>query len=259
MTDVPQPSASAATTHWQVRAFGQVLGDIEVDPLAMPRALAAARVLAACLDADGRRPEQDELMAWPVSRRLQGLLAVTIATRGEHWVLTAQCSRPDCGAPMDLPLSLDDFRREVDPTEITCTLPGGCSVDVAVPTGKDQLAWLAAGDAGAGALVDRLVTLPPDVADIAPDWLESIEAVLEQADPLTTLEIETACPECGAETSVPLDLEARCLALLAAQHPRLLDDIHALATAYHWSEREIMAIPPDRRRQYLARIDRMWS
>jgi hypothetical protein len=259
MTGARQPSGSAATTHWRVRGFGQTLGDIAVDPLATPRPLAAARVLAACLDADGRRPEQDELMAWTVSRRLQGLLAVTIATRGDHWVLTARCSGRVCGAPMDLPLSLGGFRRESDPTSISCTLPGGRTLDIAVPTGADQLAWLAAGDTGAGALVDRLVTLPLGVAEIAPGWLESIEAALERADPLTTLEIETACPECGAETSVPLDLEASCLALLAAEHPRLLDDIHALATAYHWSEAEIMAIPPERRRQYLARIDRMWS
>ena len=259
MGDVRQPVGPTAMTHWQVRAFGQALGDIEIDPLGTPRPLAAARVLATCLDAEGRQLEQDELMAWTVSRRLQALLAVTIATRGDRWVLTAHCGTPDCGAPMDLPLSLVGFSREADPTDITCTLPDGRSLDVAVPTGKDQLAWLASGDAGPGAIVDRLVTLPPDVADIAPDWLDAIEAALEQADPLTTLEIETACPECGAETSVPLDLEARCLALLAAERPRLLDDIHALATTYHWSEGEIMAIPPDRRQQYLARIDRMWS
>lgn len=259
MTDVRQPSAWKATMPWQVRAFGRTLGDIEIDPLATPRPLAAASVLAASLDADGRQPDRDEVMAWPVSRRLQGLLAVTIATRGDRWILTAHCSSPDCGAPMDLPLSLGAFRSETDSATIACSLPDGQTLDVAVPTGADQIAWLAAGDEGAGAILGRLMTLPLDVTDIPPDWLEPIEAVLEQADPLTTLEIETTCPECGAGTNVPLDLEARCLALLAAERPRLLDDIHALAIAYHWSEAEIMAIPPDRRRHYLARIDRMWS
>lgn len=263
MTDDRQPETGvsgggAATPHWQVRAFGQAIGDIDVDPLAAPRPLAAARVLAACLDADGRRPDRDQIMAWPVSRRLQGLLAVTIATRGDRWVLTATCADPECGAPMDLPLSFEAFRRDADPAEVTCELPGGDSIAITVPTGADQLAWLAAGDDDAGAILGRLVAHRTGAA-VPADWLAPIESALERADPLTTLEIETACPECGAETSVPLDLEARCLALLAAEQPRLLDDIHALAIAYHWSEAEIMAIPPARRRAYLARIDGMWS
>jgi hypothetical protein len=244
---------------WQVRPFGQVPGDIEIDPLARPRPIAAADVLAACLHAAGRQPNQAELLAWPVSRRLQGLLAVTIATRGGHWALTATCTDRDCGAPMDLPLDLEAFRRDADPAHAACALPDGHSLNLAVPTGDDQIAWLAAGDAEPRAIVGRLVPLPPGVDDVPQDWLAPIEAALEAADPLTTLEIETACPECGAALSIPLDLEAGFLALLAAELPRLIDDIHALATAYHWSEAEIIAIPPARRRQYLARIDRMWS
>jgi hypothetical protein len=34
----------------------------------------------------------------------------------------------------------------------------------------------------------------------------------------------------------------------------LLDAVHQLARAYHWSEREILALPRERRRQYLARV-----
>lgn len=259
MTDVLHPSAVAATTQWQVRSFGQALGDADIDPLAMPRPVAATSVLAACLDVAGRQPGHDALLAWPVSRRLQGLLAVTIATYGDHWVLTTSCTEPDCGKPMDLPLSLDAFRRAPDPARIACAMPDGRNVGVTVPTGMDQLAWLADGGGEPAAIAGRLVSLPADIDAIPPAWLEPIEAALEEADPLTTLEIETACPECGAALSIPLDLEARCLALLAAERPRLIDEIHLLATAYHWSEVEILAIPPVRRRQYLARIDRMWS
>jgi len=259
MADVLQASAVAATTQWQVRPFGNALGDVDIDPLSMPRPVAAAGVLAACLDASGSQPDRDALLAWPVSRRLQGLLAVTIATRGDHWVLTATCTGPDCGKPMDLPLSFDDFLRAPDPAQSTCTMPDGRSVDVTVPTGVDQLAWLADGGGEPAAIAGRLVSLPADVNTISPDWLETIEAALEEADPLTTLEIKTACPECGAAVSIPLDLEARCLALLAAERPRLIDEIHVLANTYHWSEAEILAIPAARRRQYLARIESMRS
>lgn len=128
-----------------------------------------------------------------------------------------------------------------------------------MPTGADQLTWLTTGDTSPGAILDRLLAIPDDAIEISAAALETIEEALEEADPLTTLELETVCPECGSENSIPLDLEGGCLTLLAAEQPRLVDDIHVLASAYHWSEAEILAIPPTRRRQYLARIDRMWS
>lgn len=260
MTDSRQPQEATRVPRWAVRPFGQVLGDLDLDPLARPQPVSAARVLAACLDGDTGAPAADELMAWPVSRRLQGLLAVTIATRGEHWVLTARCDAPSCGAPMDLPLGLDSFRRAADPARFDCTLPDGRTVNVSVPTGADQMAWLAAGSSEPGEIAARLVDQESaDAAELSPEALAAIEEALEEADPLTTLSIETACPECGAAVSAPLDLERCCLGMLAAEQPRLIDDVHTLAMAYHWSEAQILAIPPERRRQYLERIDRMWS
>lgn len=259
MASERQPNVGTAGTQWQVRPFGQMLNDINIDPLERPRPIAVARILDACLSATGNAPSQAELMTWPVSRRLQGLLAITIATRGDRWTMTANCDVPACGAPMDLPLNLNAFRREVDQEKTSCDLPDGRRLEITVPTGADQLTWLAAGDIGPGAILHRLVAVPDDAIEISAAALEAIEEALEEADPLTTLEIETVCPECGAENSIPLDLEGGCLNLLAAERPRLVDDIHVLATAYHWSEAEILAIPPTRRRQYLARIDRMWS
>ena len=259
MTEVRQPSVEAATMDWQVRAFGVALGDIDIDLMASPRPVAAANVLATCLDASGRHHDRDVMLAWPISHRLQGLLAVTVATRGDRWVLTVNCTVPACGLPMDLPLSLDAFRRRGDPAVVACSLPDGRVLDLAVPTGADQLAWLETADMDPGAILARLVAPPADVGEMPLDWLVAVESALEQADPLTTLQLETTCPECGNAVSIPLNLEAQCLALLAAVQGRLLDDIHTLATAYHWAEADILAIPPARRRQYLARLERMWS
>jgi hypothetical protein len=217
------------------RPFGLAQADLDVD-LGAPQPLATTAVLAACLCA--RDPE---IWSWTVSRRLQGLLEVAVATRGADWTSTVRCEA--CGALMDLPLRLDAFRRCEDPLAIA--LDG---VEIALPTGADQRAWLAAGADGPAAMQARL--LPPSLAGREGE----VEAALAEADPLTVLAIETSCPECGAANALELDLEATCLALLAMEQRRLVDDVHALARAYHWSEAEILAVPPRRRRLYLDRV-----
>jgi hypothetical protein len=39
---------------------------------------------------------------------------------------------------------------------------------------------------------------------------------------------------------------------LDARAARLLEEVHALAFHYHWSEREILAMAPTRRERYLS-------
>jgi hypothetical protein len=219
----------------RLRPFGGALVDLDVD-LGAPPPVATTAVLAACLGA-----ADTEIWSWTVNRRLQGLIAVATATRGADWTSTVRCEA--CGALMDLPLRLDAFRRDEDPLAIA--LDG---VEIALPTGADQKAWLEAGTDGPAAMQARL--LPPSLAGREAE----VEAALADADPLTVLAIETGCPECGAANALELDLEATCLALLAMEQRRLVDDVHALAAAYHWSEAEILAVPPRRRRLYLDRI-----
>lgn len=252
------PISGAAGACWQVRPFARSLADLELD-LDQPAPAATTALLGACLgDADGP-VSVDQAWAWTLNRRLQGLLAITVATRGAYWVHTVRCRNPDCDEPMDLPMQLSDFQRDDDPRELDCPVPGAPDLQVRLPTGTDQRAWLAEG-LGAGdpdRLLARLLVAAPGLwARIATaDARESIEDALAEADPLMALELETSCPACGAQTLIPLDLEQTCLNLLAAEQPRLQQEVHRLALAYHWSEAEILAIAPARRRRYLALLD----
>jgi hypothetical protein len=250
MDSIRWPIPGAPHAHWHARAFGQVLGDLDLDLTDALPPMATTGVLAACLSADGVAPAEAELWDWTINRRLQGLIAVTIATRGVAWTSILRCQA--CSAPMDLPLQLDAFRRDEDPLSVACALEDEMQ-DIAVPTGADQRTWLRAGADGPVAMLAHLL---PQGAATSPERLAAVEAALAAADPLTVLTIGTQCPECGADNSMELDLEATCLALLAAEQPRLMDDIHALALAYHWTEAEVVAVPPRRRRQYLDRVER---
>lgn len=86
-------------------------------------------------------------------------------------------------------------------------------------------------------------------ADVA-----EVEAWLEAADPLARLEIDLTCAFCGAGWARPFDIVTHLWAGLRARGQALMREVHALASAYHWSEAEILALPPARRRAYLAMV-----
>jgi len=245
--------STASAAAWPVRAYGEKLEDLAIDPLDGALPVAAARVLSACVGDIGRI--HLDVLAWPVNLRLQGLLAVTIASFGPEWIWSTRCTAPGCEAAMDLPLALQDFLAADVAERVECELADGRNLPVAVPTGRDQLDWLGEVAPGEDDMLRRL--LPQGTVDEDLDLADhaAIERALVNADPLRTLEIETACPECGSDLTLPLDLEAACLVRLAGLRPRLLDEVHLLASAYHWSESEIMAVPAARRAAYLARIE----
>jgi len=138
---------------------------------------------------------------------------------------------------------------------------GGDEYRLRVPCGVDQ-AWLVSrgdtsGDA-ARALAARLVLAIDGVpvesfdAQHLPDgWLDAVDAALDEAAPIAATQVQANCPECGHGNTVALDPYGA----LARTDTELLDDVHSLASHYHWSEREILALPRERRHDYLRRID----
>ena len=53
----------------------------------------------------------------------------------------------------------------------------------------------------------------------------------------------------------PFDVPAFVMSELREHGRTLLDDVHALASVYHWTEPDIFALPLRRRLAYLARLD----
>jgi hypothetical protein len=61
-------------------------------------------------------------------------------------------------------------------------------------------------------------------------------------------EATAACPECDAENRIEID---PYLTLIAAS-PTIYEEVHLIASTYHWSEAAVLALPRDRRKRYLA-------
>lgn len=81
-----------------------------------------------------------------------------------------------------------------------------------------------------------------------------LSARFEALDPAARILVDLACAECGSALSASVDLAEFVAAGVDGLVDRLQREIHVLAGAYGWTEGEILALPPPRRRGYLAMI-----
>lgn len=196
---------------------------------------------------------REELLDLPVGVRDRLLLVLRVRTFGGQAEVTGRCGQ--CGieleAAVDLAAALDAWR-EAPPETVTIEVEGE-PLEVRLPTSGDLLA--AAGLSGAEAetaLLERCLVRRPKAP--AGALRSAVAAALAEADPLASVECELACQQCGATTVKLFDI-VECLWREVAQAARRAAlEVHALASAYGWSEREILAMSQARRSLYLGLV-----
>jgi hypothetical protein len=118
-----------------------------------------------------------------------------------------------------------------------------------VPTGADQEAVAdLPDDEAVRVLFERC--LLAGAAEEDDDFAAAEEAIEEMA-PEVALAALAACPACRASNEIVIDPYL----VLATQAEDLFVEVHRLASSYHWSEAEILALPRARRQLYLRLID----
>lgn len=95
--------------------------------------------------------------------------------------------------------------------------------------------------------------LPHDAAALT-ELMDAMDAALDAADPWAELTLDIRCPACSHEGNATFDIAAYLWEEIDSHARRLLDDIHTLATAYGWTEPDILALSDARRTAYLARV-----
>ncbi|MEP6506804.1 MAG: hypothetical protein ABJC63_01160, partial [Gemmatimonadales bacterium] len=101
-------------------------------------------------------------------------------------------------------------------------------------------------------LLDALESDTPLSAEV----LDAMESALAEHDPLVQFTVSSECPYCGASAEFDVDLAAFAMEWLRHAQVAMIETVHTLATNYHWSEAEVFAIAPWRRKQYLALVER---
>jgi len=85
---------------------------------------------------------------------------------------------------------------------------------------------------------------------------DEVEAALELASPGALVTVAVNCPDCDSSTVAALDVPALLWTYVEARALAELGEIHQLATAYGWSEANVLAVSPARRAVYLALVQR---
>jgi hypothetical protein len=203
------------------------------------------------LGGDGVGPEAVRSLCVADRQYLMRQLAVVLGLE-EDW-LSASCTR--CGSSFDVPIRYSDLpvkpAGEGFPFTQAATSAG--PLRLRVPTGADQEMVARLEDpAEARRRLARRCLVEPVPARFTDEDLEAIEAALEEVAPELTTRAQVACVDCGKPHELFLDPYV-CLSRASEE---IFTDIHALASAYHWSEREILSLPRDRRHLYMTLLDR---
>jgi hypothetical protein len=89
---------------------------------------------------------------------------------------------------------------------------------------------------------------------LSPEIVRIVIDKMAEADPLGDVQLDVACAGCAHRWQTPLDIMRFLWAEIQAKAMQLLNDVHALAAAYGWSEGDIIAMSPVRRERYLERV-----
>jgi hypothetical protein len=189
----------------------------------------------------------------PLGTRDARLLEVRAATLGDRLEATDEC--PGCGERVDVSLSCRALGEGIAPPPERWTVEhGDVRVTVRPLDSHDAAAAVASVD-GAAELLARAVVAVDPAGPLPPDAAAAVTASLGSRDPGAELLIDLTCPACAAHWQRVLDVAGFVWTELEARAQRLLGDVHALASAYGWTEDEVLALGDARRAAYLAMVE----
>jgi hypothetical protein len=187
----------------------------------------------------------------PLGERNRALLGLRQALFGDRMSARVDC--PACSEPLEFELSASGLLVDGSTGTERVELDGE---RFRLPTTRDlgAIAHHRNPDDALRSLVGLLVESTP-ASERTPDaaWLARLETALEAADPQADVSLNLTCSACAAACVVPFDIAGYLWTEVAARAQRLLDEVHCLARAYGWTEREILSLTEERRAAYLDR------
>lgn len=92
--------------------------------------------------------------------------------------------------------------------------------------------------------------------DLPGEIVEAIANLMAEYDPQADVQIALVCPVCSHQWQATFDIVSFFWNEINSWAYRILRDVHTLASAYGWSEAEILALTPWRRQFYLEMVSR---
>jgi len=164
-----------------------------------------------------------------------------------------------CGVRMEIEFSIAEFIRDVRPATPRSVRQSGDDpqwfqiegevLRFRLPTVEDQLKVLDEPQ-GAELLRQRCVDAPKPGARA----LAKAERAMEVMAPLVSRPLAGVCPECGETVTMSLHVPRLLMEELELQSSGVHKEIDRIASAYHWDEASILAMPQGRRGAYAEAI-----
>ncbi|MCG8491678.1 MAG: hypothetical protein MI743_08710 [Sneathiellales bacterium] len=234
--------------------------------------------LMSLMDAGNGRSDLDRgqlLLAWgyreeswktlsslPLGARARRLLELRRAFFGDQLTLSARC--PNCGAPFEFATNIGEIlAADLQEKEPTSQIAVGTAILEVRPLNAHDLTLLPSSitaEAARKSLASRcLVTVfdedgreinMPEMQSLQSDWVDAVDNLLQEQDPLSALIYCLDCLDCHKAWRAQFDITDLLWQELEVENAIVIEEIHLLAAHYGWREADIVAIPPVRRRSY---------
>lgn len=244
-------------------------------------ALSTADILAIWERGQGQRPlerslsildgccpclRKVDLALLPIVQRDAILLYLREKTFGNEAKAFAVC--PQCREHLELNLNIrglmdrfSDISREIPPVPLEMTV-GKFRFQIRFPDSKDIAEAIRTGtqNAARASLIERCIKeaaredLPIAVSEIPEEVISELAEHMAEAYSQREILLNIQCSSCNHSWHSAFDIGSFFYAEIAAAAKRLLEDAHKLASSYGWSEKEILAMSPARRRFYLEKV-----
>lgn len=183
-----------------------------------------------------------KLREWVFGPQLGSIADCASCGERLEWTVETQSLLAGAGAGFEGTFASDEYR-------VSFRLPNTLDLEA--------MARCADADVARSVLLERCVTsaLKDGVEVGAEELPETVTAALAQrmaeVDPQADMQMNLACPACGHSWQALFDIESFFWTELHAWAQRILSEVHLLACAYGWREKDILELSAWRRQFYL--------
>ncbi|SJM90036.1 conserved hypothetical protein [Crenothrix polyspora] len=195
----------------------------------------------------------EQLADWTVGQRDAAILKLRMATFGVLFNAYIDC--PTCKERLEFSFDGRTFQLSNDFEDLAIEIDGW---RFRLPTTRDlaQIANERDLDIGMQRLLDLCCL--QDESQTKLEWsaamVQLIEARMEEVDPRANIGLDLACEACGHTWQSAFDICGFFWEEIEVRAKRLLHEVHVLASAYGWSEREVLTLSDQRRNFYLEMV-----
>jgi hypothetical protein len=212
----------------------------------------------------------EELARLPIGRRDAYLLTLREWAFGQQLAGLANC--PNCNERLEMTFHATDIRQPAVLESFATSLAsateegerlslsmGDYQAQFRLPNSLDLLTIVEQSEK----LPDRLLLLERCLlatthaglacapGDLPEQVIEAIVERMATTDRQADTQLALTCPTCGHQWTANFDIVSFFWAEISAWGPRILAEVHTLASVYGWREADILALSPWRRRAYL--------